>query len=61
MTYTVYFTDKCTPGQRERIKERFGIEGITVNGESKVTVNDEEMQRLLDKTVKRGFLKYRYK
>lgn len=61
MTYTVYFTGKGTHEQRERIKERFGIEGITVNGEANVTVNDEEMQRLLDETVDRGFLKYRYK
>lgn len=61
MTYTVYFTGKGTPEQRERIKEKFGIEGITVNGEAKVTVTDEEMQRKLDETVNRGFLKYRYK
>lgn len=61
MTYTVYITDKCTPDQRERIKKFFGIKGITVNGEAKVTITDEVMQRLLDETVNRGFLKYRYK
>ena len=61
MTYTVYFTGKCTPEQRERIKKFFGIKGITVNGEAKVTITDKAIEQVLKRTALKGFIQIRYK
>lgn len=61
MTYTIYITDKCTPDQRERIKKFFGIKGITVNGEAKVTITDKAIEQVLKRTALKGFIQIRNK
>ena len=61
MTYTIYITNKCTPDQRERIKKFFGIKGITVNGEAKVTITDKAIEQVLKRTALKGFIQIRYK
>ena len=61
MTYTIYITDKCTPDQRERIKKFFGIKGINVNGEAKVTITDKAIEQVLKRTALKGFIQIRYK
>lgn len=60
MELIVRWRNDTPPATREKIKRRFGIRGITVNGESRVALAEEDMAdfRL---TVERGWLTVRNK
>ena len=59
-TVTIYITKNGWP-RRERIKQFFGIEGISVNGEARVTITDDITWNILQQTAARGFVEIREK
>ena len=60
-TFTIYITNQCKPKQKERIVKFFGIDGMTVSGECKVTIEDEGTLAMLKETAARGFIQIRNK
>lgn len=59
-TVTVYITKKGE-AKRERIKSFFGIKGFNVNGEARVTIEDDTTWGILQQTAARGFIEIREK
>lgn len=56
----VYWRRKCSPRVAARIKRRFGMDGITIMGESVATLTDENLADF-EATLSAGFLEVRYK
>ncbi len=60
MKLTIYWSTK-DESIRARIRKRFGIPWeVTVNGETKADIRDEDME-LLRETERRGFIQIRFK
>lgn len=62
-TVTVYITEKgrADAGKYARLKQFFGITGMTVNGEATVNITDEATWNILQQTAARGFIEIRNK
>lgn len=61
MKVTIYWKKKCTPGAKERIRNRFGIpRHTTINGETPCEIKDEDIA-LLRQVEKKGFIELRNK
>lgn len=57
---TIYWNTKNS-GIIDRIRQRYNIsQGMNVNGETDVEVNDKQLQELQE-VEKRGFIKLRFK
>ena len=60
MKVTIYWTTKDS-GIIDRIRQRYNIsQGMTVNGETDVEVNEQQLDELRE-VEKRGFIKLRFK
>lgn len=61
MKVTIYWKKKCTPGAKERIRNKFDIPRYTtINGETPCDIKDEDLERLR-KVEQKGFIELRNK